>query len=136
MAYNQQPRSTQPMQVGGSRNAKNLPLVDGQREWTYGVFDCLADPLTCVVSWFLPCVSYGRNRARYAALENSGAVSKDPMEGVISNETIMYGVAQCFGCGGCIFGRTGREMTRGRYSIQGDAASGEFIRHAISISLT
>ncbi|KAJ7459857.1 PLAC8-domain-containing protein [Mycena latifolia] len=121
MAYNQQPRATQPMQAGGSRNAKNLPLVDGQREWSNGVFDCLADPLTCLVSWFLPCVSYGRNRARYQALEN-GAVSKDPMEGVIGNDTIMYGVAQCFGCGGLV-GMGGRQLTRARYSIQGDGAT-------------
>ncbi|KAJ7863121.1 PLAC8-domain-containing protein [Mycena olivaceomarginata] len=115
MAYNQQPRATQPMQAGGSRNANNLPLVDGQREWSHGVFDCLADPLTCVVSWFLPCVSYGRNRAE-------GAVSKDPMEGVISNESIIYGVAHCFGAGGLI-GMGGRAQTRGRYSIQGDGAT-------------
>jgi hypothetical protein len=52
--YNQQPRATQPMQAGGSRNANNLPLVDGQREWSYGVFDCLADPLTCKLSIILP----------------------------------------------------------------------------------
>ncbi|KAJ7780666.1 PLAC8-domain-containing protein [Mycena maculata] len=121
MAYNQQPRATQPMQAGGSRNANNLPMVDGQREWSYGVFDCLSDPLTCVVSWFFPCVSYGRNHARYMALEN-GAVSKDPVEGIISNESIIYGVAACFGCGG-IIGMGGRQLTRSRYSIQGDNAS-------------
>ncbi|KAF7351556.1 hypothetical protein MSAN_01588100 [Mycena sanguinolenta] len=114
MQYNQQPDATKPMQVGGSRNANNMPLVDGQREWSYDLFDCLADPLTCVVSWFLPCVSYGRNRARYNSLEN-GTVSKDPMEGIISNETIMYGVAH------------GRAQTRGRYSIQGDPASDFFL---------
>ncbi|KAJ7288339.1 PLAC8-domain-containing protein [Mycena rebaudengoi] len=121
MAYNQQPHATQPMQAG-SRNYKNLPLVDGQREWSHGVFDCLAEPLTCIVSWFLPCVTYGRNRARYHALEANGAVSMDPMEGVISNETITYGVAQCFGCGGLI-GMGGRGLTRSRYSIQGDQAT-------------
>ncbi|KAJ7095871.1 PLAC8-domain-containing protein [Mycena belliarum] len=127
--YNQQPGATQPMQSSGARNAKNLPLVDGQREWSNGVFDCFADPLTCkfsstasgVVSWFLPCVSYGRNRARYQALENS-SVSKDPMEGVVSNETIMYGAAQFCGCGGLI-GMGGRQLTRSRYSIQGDGAT-------------
>ncbi|KAJ7784566.1 PLAC8-domain-containing protein [Mycena metata] len=121
MAYNQQPHATQPMQTGGSRNANNLPFVDGEREWSNGVFDCLSDPLTCVVSWFFPCVSYGRNRARYQALEQ-GAVSKDPMEGIISNESIIYGVAHCFGCGGFI-GMGGRGLTRGRYSIRGDTAT-------------
>jgi len=109
------------MQAGGNRNANNLPIVDGQRDWSYGPFDCLADPLTCVVSWFLPCVSYGRNRARYQALEN-GAVSKDPMEGVISNDSIIYGVAHCFGCGGFI-GMGGRGLTRSRYSLRGDQAT-------------
>ncbi|KAF7314365.1 hypothetical protein MKEN_00909200 [Mycena kentingensis (nom. inval.)] len=122
MAYTQQPHATKPMSAGGNRNAMNLPMVDGQREWSHGVFDCLADPLTCVVSWFLPCVTYGRNRARYNALEQNGTVSNDPMEGVISNETIMYGVAQCFGCGGLI-GMGGRAQTRGRYSIKGDGAT-------------
>nr|GAT60279.1 predicted protein [Mycena chlorophos] len=121
MAYNQQPRVTQPMKAGGNRNALNLPFTDGEREWSRGVFTCLEDPLTCVVSWFLPCVSYGRNRARYNALE-AGNVSKDPMEGIISNESIIYGVAHCFGCGGLI-GMGGRAQTRGRYAIRGDGAT-------------
>jgi len=122
MSYNQQPRATQPMQAGGSRNANNMPIVDGERDWSFGVFDCLSDPLTCVVSWFFPCVTYGRNMARYNALEQSGTISKDPMEGIISNESIMYGVAQCFGCGGLI-GMGGRAMARSRYSIRGDQVS-------------
>ncbi|KAJ7644133.1 PLAC8-domain-containing protein [Roridomyces roridus] len=123
MAYNQQPHATQPMSAaGGNRNANNVPMVDGQREWSHGIFDCLADPLTCLVSWFLPCVSYGRINARYQALEVNGVVSKDPMEGIISNESIMYGVAHCFGCGGLV-GMGGRQMVRSRYAIRGDQAS-------------
>ncbi|KAJ7574875.1 PLAC8-domain-containing protein [Mycena floridula] len=128
MAYTQkQPGAVQGMQTTGDpKNANNMPFVDGEREWSNGTFDCFADPVTCLVSWFLPCVSYGRNRARYAALTDKGAVSTDPMEGVISDETIKYGVAHCFGCG-WIFGMQGRAMTRGRYRIAGDGATDCFL---------
>lgn len=46
----QQPYGTQGMSInGGNRNAKNLPFnVNGEREWSVGIFDCLEDPITCM----------------------------------------------------------------------------------------
>ncbi|KAJ6619427.1 PLAC8 family-domain-containing protein [Mycena sp. CBHHK59/15] len=116
------------MQAGGSRNAKNLPMVDGQREWSNDVFDCLADPLTCLVSWFLPCVSYGRLMARYQALENSVGPSHHVCVDLTSyaikadTHSPTDGVAQCFGCGGLV-GMGGRQLIRSRYAVRGDGAT-------------
>ncbi|KAJ7190197.1 PLAC8-domain-containing protein [Mycena pura] len=106
--------------VGGSRNFKGLPLVDGERGWSNGVLDCFADPLTLLVSWAAPCLVYGRNRARYRALESPGEVSRSAGEGLASGDSLLYCVAMSFGCGACI-GMRGRSLTRRRYGIRGTA---------------
>ncbi|KAJ7086279.1 PLAC8 family-domain-containing protein, partial [Mycena epipterygia] len=116
----QEPLATRPMQLvpGGSRNFKNMVIVDGEREWSNDVFDCFTDPLTCLVSWFLPCMVYGRNRARFQALESYGAVSTETSDGLIGGDSLLYCAAQCCGCGG-IVGMMGRGETRARYGIHG-----------------
>ncbi|KAJ6557711.1 PLAC8 family-domain-containing protein [Mycena capillaripes] len=107
------------MQVapGGSRNFKNMAIIDGEREWSNDVFDCFSDPLTCIVAWFVPCIVYGHNRARFLALESytpwtgsSAVTASSPLSADC--------VAQCFGCGG-IVGMMGRRQTRTRYGIHG-----------------
>ncbi|KAJ7103681.1 PLAC8-domain-containing protein [Mycena crocata] len=122
----QEPLSTRPMQVapGGSRNFKGMAIVDGEREWSNNVFDCLADPLTFVVSWFVPCLVYGRNRARYQALETY--VSPKPHQTlplqILTPSQGRYCIASCFGCNACV-GMTGRGKTRARYGIAGSGCS-------------
>ncbi|KAJ7445903.1 PLAC8-domain-containing protein [Mycena latifolia] len=125
MAYSdQEPLATRPMQLGagGSRNFKSMAIVDGEREWSNDIFDCCADPLTFVVSWFVPCIIYGRNRARFQALESYGAVSSDPVDGLVGGDSFMYCAAQCFGLGG-IVGMIGRGQTRARYGISGSGCN-------------
>ncbi|KAJ6479174.1 PLAC8-domain-containing protein [Mycena vulgaris] len=116
----QEPLTTRPMQVstGTSRNFKGMAIVDGEREWSNDIFDCLAEPLTCFVAWFVPCIVYGRNRARFQALDSYGGVSTDPTDGFLGGDSLMYCAAQCFGCGGCV-GMIGRGQTRARYGIHG-----------------
>ncbi|KAJ7133818.1 PLAC8-domain-containing protein [Mycena filopes] len=108
------------MQVapGGSRNFKGMAIVDGEREWSHDTFDCCADPLTFLASWFLPCIVYGRNRARFQSLETYGTVSTETVDGLIGGDSLMYCAAQCFGCGGLV-GMMGRGQTRARYGIAG-----------------
>lgn len=44
-----QPSPTKDMDVpsGGNRNAKNLPMQNGERDWSFGLFDCFGDAGTC-----------------------------------------------------------------------------------------
>ncbi|KAJ7086863.1 PLAC8 family-domain-containing protein, partial [Mycena belliarum] len=124
MYSDEQPLAAPPMQIapGGSRNFKGMAIVDGEREWSNGIFECCGDPLTFLVSCFVPCIVYGRNRTRFQALETYGAVSADAVDGIIGGDSIMYCAAQCIGCGG-IVGMLGRGQTRTRYSINGSVVN-------------
>lgn len=44
---NHQPQAIPTMQIGGNRNAKNLPFENDGRKWSHGLFDCLGDCGTC-----------------------------------------------------------------------------------------
>ncbi|KAJ6468010.1 PLAC8-domain-containing protein [Mycena vitilis] len=122
----QQPLAAPPMQVGtgGSRNFKNMAIVDGEREWSHDLFGCFADPITCLIAHFAPCIVYGRNRTRYQSLENYGAVNTDTMDGVVGLDCLIWIGAHCIGCPG-IAGIIGRGQTRTRYAIHGGAC-GDF----------
>ncbi|KAJ7048995.1 PLAC8-domain-containing protein [Mycena amicta] len=117
----EEPLATPAMEVslGGSRNFKGLPVVDGEREWSNGPFSCLGDPLTFAIAWFAPCFVYGRNRARTHTLETKGEVNLRPLDGLVSGDSALYCVAAVFGCSACV-GMNGRGRTRRRYAIHGN----------------
>ncbi|KAI9509149.1 PLAC8 family-domain-containing protein [Russula earlei] len=63
--------------VGGNRNARDLAIgVDGQRYWSYGLFECF---LHC---WavFCPCDVHARTKRRFIHIENYGV----PLQGEIN----------------------------------------------------
>jgi len=78
-----------------------------------------------IVSWFAPCVMYGKNKTRREALEQTGRPHAEGGE-ILGNDTITYAALNCFGCG-WILGMSNREATRGRYRIDGDSASDCFL---------
>ena len=81
------------MTVGGNRNALSREVgVDGQRDWSFGLFDCtdecklcmstslvklsysVAEPLSpegCWAAW-CPCVVYTKNKQRLRHLQSHG----------------------------------------------------------------
>ncbi|KAH9993549.1 hypothetical protein BJV77DRAFT_997442 [Russula vinacea] len=69
-----QPQGTAPMQIGGNRNAKNIPVgVDGKRDWSFGLFDCFPRCKLCCLSACCPCIVYSNNRQRLYHLQRQGA---------------------------------------------------------------
>jgi len=109
------------MQPGGDRNAKELPMVDGHREWSSGLFTCLEDSITFLFACCLPCTIYSKNKTRYESLQNWGVPHPQGGE-LVGRGTIMYGVIGCCCCGG-ILGMPNRRNIRGRYSIRGGTTS-------------
>ncbi|KAN0139171.1 PLAC8 family domain containing protein [Lactarius tabidus] len=68
-----QPQETAPMGAGGNRNALNLEVgVDGQRDWSHGLFDYTDDCGLCVHATCCPCVVYSKNKQRLRHLQNHG----------------------------------------------------------------
>lgn len=59
--------------MGGNRNALNKPVKpSGQRDWSFGTFDCFSACGTCVFAWFCPCFVYGKNSSRLNHLNTQG----------------------------------------------------------------
>nr|ATV82107.1 PLAC8 domain protein [Strobilurus tenacellus] len=117
--YSQQPMGTPQMSVQqGNRNAKNLPLHNGEREWSEGLCGCTDDCGTfCVACWF-PCISYGKNKRRVDHLNSKGY--PDPEHGGCCNSDCMvHGcLTGCLGLGWIL--QIGvRSNIRTRYSIKG-----------------
>ncbi|KZV93024.1 PLAC8-domain-containing protein [Exidia glandulosa HHB12029] len=125
---NQQPVAQPAMNAGpgGSRNAKNIPYnASGEREWSFGLFECFEDPMTCLFAWFLPCTIYGKNKTRLQALA-SGAPHPQGGE-LVGEDTITYAALNCC-CGlGWVVGMTNRAETRARYKIVGGAGDDCFL---------
>ncbi|KDQ15658.1 hypothetical protein BOTBODRAFT_284093 [Botryobasidium botryosum FD-172 SS1] len=125
MRITEQPGAFPPMQPGGDRNAKELPMIDGHREWSNGLFTCLEDSITFFFACCLPCVIYSKNKTRYESLQDWGVPHS--RGGVpVGRGTITYGVMGCCYCGG-IPGMPNRRNIRGRYSIRGSSASDFFL---------
>lgn len=60
---------------GGNRNSLNKPLKpSGQRDWSFGIFDCFGACGTCLFSWCCSCLAYGKNTSRLAHLNTQGTV--------------------------------------------------------------
>ncbi|KAH8990922.1 hypothetical protein EDB86DRAFT_2937981 [Lactarius hatsudake] len=61
------------MAAGGNRNALNREVgVDGQRDWSFDLFDCTsACDLWCWAAW-CPCVVYSKNKQRLQHLQTRG----------------------------------------------------------------
>ena len=88
---------------GGDRNANRIPVMeDGLRGWSYDLFDCFADPRTCMwasgqllyrhlqypnslvipgaLSCCCCCYSYSRNKQRLQHLETHGTPRREPVK--------------------------------------------------------
>jgi len=100
-------------------NAKGLPRnADGEREWSHGLFECGNDPMTFVISFFLPCITYSTNKSRVEYLEVNG---KPHPEGgdPVTNDTIFHGALTMCGRWGWLLQIGTRQNLRSRYHIQG-----------------
>ncbi|KAI9450097.1 PLAC8 family-domain-containing protein [Lactarius psammicola] len=68
-----QPQATAPMGAGGNRNALNREVgVDGQRDWSFDLFDCTSKCGLCCWAAWCPCVVYGKNKQRLQHLQSRG----------------------------------------------------------------
>ena len=59
--------------TGGNRNALDKPYdSNGQRDWSFGLFDCFGSCQTCLYAWCCPCFTYGQNMSRMHNLKTYG----------------------------------------------------------------
>ncbi|KAN0139504.1 PLAC8 family domain containing protein, partial [Lactarius tabidus] len=64
-------QATAPMGAGGNRNALNRELgVDGQRDWSHGLFSCTEDCGLCCYATCCPCIVYTKNKQRLQHLQS------------------------------------------------------------------
>lgn len=114
-----QPQATVPMVVGGNKNAANRPIgPDGQRDWSFGLFDCFARCGLCCWATWCPCVVYGKNKQRLRNLRQYGV----PMAGGgdrFNEHCVVHGVLMNTGYAWFLHIPL-RAETRERYSIRGD----------------
>lgn len=83
-ATTQQPLAQPGMSLGGgNRNAKNVPFnASGERDWSFGLFECFEDPMTCasppcfkrlrLTERALQACSRGSSRARFMVRTRPG----------------------------------------------------------------
>ncbi|KAF8998889.1 PLAC8-domain-containing protein [Hymenopellis radicata] len=123
--YNQQPTATQPMTVGmgGNRNAKNKPMKQDGRAWSFGLCSCSGACGTCktrCTALWCPCVVYGRNKQRLEHLNRAGY--PDPEHGgCVNDDCLVHGLLTfCVGFG-WILQIPLRGNIRTRYNIAGGA---------------
>ncbi|RIB27193.1 PLAC8 family-domain-containing protein [Gigaspora rosea] len=51
--------------TAGAQFVQENTGVPGQpRQWKYGLCDCFSDCGLCLVTWFVPCVTYGQTKAK------------------------------------------------------------------------
>ncbi|KAI9450103.1 PLAC8-domain-containing protein [Lactarius psammicola] len=120
-----QPQAIAPMGAGGNRNALNREVgADGQRDWSFDLFDCTSECGLCCWATWCPCVVYSKNKQRLRHLQTRGT----PLPG--GGER--YNVGCCIY--GCLLPTTyawvlkvdPRMDTRARYSIRGGYTSDSF----------
>ncbi|KAN0139503.1 PLAC8 domain containing protein [Lactarius tabidus] len=72
-AISSQPQPTASMVTGGKRNALNREVgVDGQRDWSHGLFSCTEECCLCCWAAWCPCVVYSKTKQRLQHLQNRG----------------------------------------------------------------
>jgi len=118
-------------QVGGNRNALNKPTHgNGQRDWSFGLFNCFDDCGACLFGWCCPCFSYGQTQSRYRHLTAQGTAH--PTGGEMCNSDCMVYAALAYcGCP-CLIAMGGRKNIRERYAIEGDGTR-DCLLHACCI---
>jgi len=123
---NQQPGAIPSMSVsgpGGNRNALSKPLdSQGQREWSYDVFDCFSDVGTFCLGWWCPCIVFSQNKSRLEHLNRNGTPHPQGGEAMGGDCLTYGGLAVCCGLGWILQIGT-RSATRNRYQIHGDGVS-------------
>ncbi|KAF8325761.1 PLAC8 family-domain-containing protein [Cantharellus anzutake] len=114
----QQPGATRQMSPGGNRNALNKPVdPQGEREWSYGIFDCFSECGTFCLSCWCPCFEYGKLKSRFKHLQTTG--KPHPQGGKMLNmDCLTYDALHWVGCS-CFVTRPTRREIRNRYNIQG-----------------
>ncbi|KAI0064860.1 PLAC8-domain-containing protein [Artomyces pyxidatus] len=115
-----QPQSMAPMQMtaGGDKNALNKPVSqDGTRDWSFGLFSCFEDCGTCCMSWWCPCIVYGKNRQRLSHLQAQGVPHPDGGE-TINSDCLVSCLVGSVGCG-WVLNMGARSDIRQRYHIEG-----------------
>ncbi|TFK23010.1 PLAC8-domain-containing protein [Coprinopsis marcescibilis] len=117
MAYKAQPQMVIVQGGGGNRNAKNLPVTAGGRDWSHGLCDCCSAPGTCIVACCFPCITYGKNKNRFKHLSAKGVPHPDGGGCCTGDCCIHFIVASC-GIA-CLLQCMSRGETRTRYNIKG-----------------
>jgi len=113
-----QPQRTAPMEIGGNRNARNCPIgPDRQRDWSFGLCDCLSRCGTCCWSVWCPCVVYSNNRQRLHSLQHQGTPVPRGGES-LGAYCCIYFVLGCCGLNWVLQMQT-RADVRLRYNIRG-----------------
>ncbi|KAF9254766.1 PLAC8-domain-containing protein [Marasmius fiardii PR-910] len=110
----QQPSYTPQMIIqGGNRNSRNKPIgKDGKREWSVGLCGCGDEGGcgTCFLAWCCPCIVYGRNKKRFAALQSG---KKPESVGCCNGDCLLH----------CCLSASTRPDIRARYNIRGGCCS-------------
>ncbi|KAF9254243.1 PLAC8-domain-containing protein [Marasmius fiardii PR-910] len=116
----QQPGYTPQMMVqAGNRNAKNKPVgADGKRDWSVGLCGCGDEDGcgTCFLAWCCPCIVYGKNKKRFAALQSGRRPDRDV--GGCNGDCWLHCCLTSFGWGWVLQAST-RSDIRARYNISG-----------------
>jgi len=101
-----------------TKNAMNLPVHNGERDWSHGIFDIVGEWETCVISICCPCITYSRNKSRLEHIRNEGTPHPEGGD-PFTQDTIIFGALAYCGFG-WLLQMGGRHNMRQHYSIQGD----------------
>jgi len=89
--FDTQPQPIPPMTVAGNRNAKNVPVGPDGRDWSHGLCNRSGFWGTWCVSYWCPCITYGRVKHRYEHMNTQG--TPDPEHGGCLNfDCLIHGV--------------------------------------------
>ncbi|KAH3744822.1 PLAC8 family [Pelomyxa schiedti] len=83
--------------------------IEPQDKWNNKFCGCLSDPVSCLISWCIPCVQYGMNAEKHG-------------EGIVGNSMIVNAAVWCLlGMCGLSFWPTcqQRQSIRNKYNIDG-----------------
>ncbi|KAF9037077.1 PLAC8 family-domain-containing protein [Panaeolus papilionaceus] len=119
-----QPQATPPMNIGGYRNVKNLPVnANGKRDWSFGLFGCMSDINTCCLACWCPCLAHAKNRRRLDHLNRHGVPDPNRREIVASEDSVVYLLLEVACDMGWIMQIATRRNIRERYNIEGSGMS-------------
>ncbi|KAH8828525.1 PLAC8 family-domain-containing protein [Flagelloscypha sp. PMI_526] len=107
---------------GGNRNAKNLPMDDGERGWSNGLCSCFDECGTCCLAMWCPCILYSKVKHRYDHLERKGFPDPEHGGGVCTGFCMLY-AAMAWIASPCVLQCLNRGDVRRRYNIKGNGCT-------------